>query len=234
MKNEDTILKRLNNATPTELTEICKILKLEEDDKDNISKICNEYRLAAGHSIANIFRQEDLPYKQILIDVADKLHHGPGWTHFTMDDHYSEKDIEDKIWEDIKRRTQKLKEKWDELSLDDQKSKEEELKDKLKKEGYSQAAISSFLSLLASGAGGMAIASPAALSIFYSSFFASIAAGIFGMSTAALIAAGILVGSIVFFPLGIIALGTPAYRKTIPLTIYMMKIDKRLEAEKNI
>jgi len=235
MINNDIIFLRLKNATKIELTEISKILKLKENDYQNINKISEEYRSVAGHSVLNIFRDKnELPYKQIIIDVADKLHNGFGWTHYKLDDYHREDEIEKKIWVDLEYRIEKVKESWDNLSDKEKREKENKLKNDLNKEGYSQTAINSFITLLASGTSGIAVASPIALSIFYSGFFASISASIFGVSLATLISSGIIISSIVALPFGIAIAGTPAYRKTIPITILMIKIAKRIEEEKNM
>jgi uncharacterized protein YaaW (UPF0174 family) len=234
MNENNTIYKRLKNVTIEEGKELNKILNLSNDIKYDPIVVYKEYQSAAGHSIINLFRKEDITYKQILIDVADKLHKGIGWTHFKFEDSYTEEDIEKKIWEDLQQRATELKKQWDKLPNKKKKEKMRNLKEELKKEGYNQVAITSFIGLLVSGAGGVTAAAPAAISIFYSGFFASIAVGIFGVSTAALITSGLLISSIAILPIGIIAIGTPAYRKTIPMTVLLIQIGKRLELENDL
>ena len=59
-------------------------------------------------------------------------------------------------------------------------------------------------------------------------------AGIFGVSVSTLIAGGVLIGAVVSVPALALILGSPAYRKTIPITILIIMIGKRLEIEKKI
>lgn len=70
--------------------------------KQDLILLCSkELRSAAGSSTANAFRKDhDFPYKQILIDVADKLSPGHtilSWTEYKLEDSHSEKDIEETI-----------------------------------------------------------------------------------------------------------------------------------------
>lgn len=58
----------------------------------NISK---EWRAVHGHTLLNVRRgSHDLPWRRILIDVADKLKPGYGWSDFKMDDPRTDQDIE--------------------------------------------------------------------------------------------------------------------------------------------
>lgn len=76
----DPLMLRLGFATRLELCRVCQHLKLDNDtigrldDQELRLLISKELRAAAGHSVMNIFRDEhQLPYRTILIDVADKL-----------------------------------------------------------------------------------------------------------------------------------------------------------------
>jgi len=232
MNIKDIILFRLENATDTEKKAICKHLGLEYTK--NIEKIDKEYRSAAGHSIVNVFRKQKLPYKQILIDVADKLHSGLGWTHFKLDDNYTELDIEKKILDDAERKANKFKEKWMSLSEEKRQENEKKLREKLAEEGYDKQTIKSLASFVTLGGAGITGATPVALSIFYSSFFGSTMAGIFGVSLSSLITGGIISASVVSAPLAIAYMSIPAYRKTIPVTLVLIQIGKRIEIEENL
>jgi uncharacterized protein YaaW (UPF0174 family) len=57
--------------------------------------ISKEWRGVHGHTLANLARSPHaLPWKRILIDVADKLKPGLGWTHYRLDDFFTEEEIE--------------------------------------------------------------------------------------------------------------------------------------------
>jgi len=56
MPKNDTIFKRLEQATEIEKKEICKILKIDTNDSNDIEKISAEFRSVSGHTVANIFR----------------------------------------------------------------------------------------------------------------------------------------------------------------------------------
>lgn len=63
-----------------------------------IDLISREWRSAHGHSLFNLMRgPHELPWKRILIDVADQLHAGWGWTAHTMGDGTSEEVVEQHI-----------------------------------------------------------------------------------------------------------------------------------------
>lgn len=60
-----------------------------------IELVSREWRAAHGHSVANLMRRDhDLPWKRILVDVADKILPGWSWTPFRVADAYSEADVE--------------------------------------------------------------------------------------------------------------------------------------------
>src|SRR6266404_7232184 len=103
MPKNDTIFRRLKKATPVEIEEICKSLRLKVPaTADEISK---GYRRAAGHELPNIFREaHELPYRRILVDVADKLKPGLMWSDFTMTSRHPNMKIEDSILEFIAKR----------------------------------------------------------------------------------------------------------------------------------
>ena len=120
MPLNDTIFKRLEQATKQERKDIYNALQLDFDDSNEV--ISEQYRAAAGHSLMNVFRgKHDLPYKQILIDVVDKLKPEKGWTDFTINDQYSEEHIENKILEYL---TIQFEKEMNKLSPKERKNKE--------------------------------------------------------------------------------------------------------------
>ena len=75
MPKNDTIFKRLEQATETERKEICNILGLNKNYINNIDEISAEFRSVSGHTIANRFRDKhSLEYKFILKDTYCGLH----------------------------------------------------------------------------------------------------------------------------------------------------------------
>lgn len=91
--------------------------------KDLIELCSKELRAAAGSSTLNTVRNDHaFPYKQILIDVADKLSLGHtllSWTDYTIDDNHSESEIEETIAQLFEERAKKW---WN--SLSDEKKKD--------------------------------------------------------------------------------------------------------------
>lgn len=76
--------------------------KLKDLDREGRMLLCSkELRLAAGSSVRNLFRNDhEFPYKQILIDVADRLAEGftpLSWTKYKLGDSHAEQEIEDTI-----------------------------------------------------------------------------------------------------------------------------------------
>jgi hypothetical protein len=79
----DVIFERLQAATDAELAAIARALDetLGEVRAENIDMLSRELRSDAGSAIANRFRHDhDLPYLEILHDVADKAVHAAGWS----------------------------------------------------------------------------------------------------------------------------------------------------------
>lgn len=229
MPVDDTIFQRLQLATDAELTEICEALQLPFTK--NVAKISHVYRKVAGHFVMNTFREKhELPYKKILIGVAEKLKTWVGWsTGYSLNDKTSEIAIEEAILQFINERIDKELSK---LPQEKRQDAAQQIEKKLKQLGYDSVLIKSVASAIISGTIGTMTATPVTLSLFYSGFLASIWATIFGTSTVLLIVSGTGVGLMVALPLLVGTLGSPAYRKTIPATIHMILIRKRCEAEK--
>jgi len=77
MPKNDTIFKRLKQATEAERKSICEILDLEDKYKNNIDEISKEFRSVSGNSIANTLRDEQaLEYIEILKDTYFGLETG--------------------------------------------------------------------------------------------------------------------------------------------------------------
>ncbi|MBK9246101.1 MAG: hypothetical protein IPM30_14905 [Burkholderiales bacterium] len=104
MPYDDRLFVLLRELDDTELEAIwVTALRREISDKAfdtmprhlRIDQISKEWRAIHGHTILNLWRgPHDLPWKRILIDVADKLKPGWGWTSFRIRDGSSEEQIE--------------------------------------------------------------------------------------------------------------------------------------------
>lgn len=82
MPKNDTIFKRLESATEVERKEICKILKMDTNNSNDIEKISAEFRSVSGHTIGNLLRDShDYEYIDILrttwIAVKDSKYFNP-------------------------------------------------------------------------------------------------------------------------------------------------------------
>ena len=80
--------------------------------KEELVLLCSkELRSAAGSSLRNTGRDDHaFPYKQLLIDVADKLTAGVtwlSWTRYTLGDSHAEEEIEDAILHMFEERARK-------------------------------------------------------------------------------------------------------------------------------
>lgn len=232
MYKNDLIYERLRMANHEELMGICMDLKMPYNPSVSLDLISKKYRQVAGHSIMNFTRSaHSLPYKRILIDVADKLKPGLFWSGYKMDDDSSEFDIEEKITEFANHRLEKAFEK---MSQEERDRAKDILEEKLRGLGVSQSAINATVTAFTSGSVGIALATPAAMSVFYTSTQVLIAA-VFGAAvvptTLQLLLTGTGVGLAVAAPMLAVTLGGPAYRKTIPITMKLIAIRKRSEAK---
>jgi uncharacterized protein YaaW (UPF0174 family) len=230
MYKNDLIFERLRMANKDELTGICMALKLQYVVSPEL--ISKKYRQAAGHSMMNFMRSSHaLPYKRILIDVADKLKPGPFWTSFKMDDNFSEIDIEENIVEYANARV----EKWlNKLTPEQRERATEVFEQGLKDLGVNQAAINATVTAFTSGSIGAALATPAAMSVFYTGgqvFLSAVFGATIVPTTLQVILTGTGVGIAVAAPLLAVTLGGPAYRKIIPATMRLIAVRKRCEVK---
>ena len=126
LQNSDRLLALLSVLDDNEFQAIwCQALRCEPDQdgfdkatrQQRIELISMEWRAIHGHTLVNLFREEHtLPWKRILIDVADKLHPGVAWTSYTMDDGHTEEEIEADIRRMYDKRVQDM---WNKMSPSD-------------------------------------------------------------------------------------------------------------------
>ena len=250
MKMKDTIFNRLTVATDGEIELIWKDLRIgwfrEErkapsgDRQADVDYLSRRYRSAAGNTLLKPFRlgkkrAHKLPYKRILIDVADKLKPGWKWTAYKLKDSASQKEIEDCIVKfataRVNAKLSKIKEKLDKLEPKKREEAAKKMEEKLTRLGIPSLAATQVSSVILGGALGAAVASPVAVAVFYSGFFSGIWAAVFGASSTALAQAASGVGLITAAPFIIVSISGPAYRKTIPATLRLIGIRKRIEDE---
>lgn len=231
---EDIVLDRISKASKSERFELCKALKILDDS--SIEKIALEYKSVAGNSFANVFRETELSYKEILVDVANKLK-PTGTEKFYSEDNHSEIYIEDKIIEYF---AKQIAEDLNKLNESQRKKKVAELSEKMRSNKMPVEAIQKFESTL-SVSGTITVGTIVALStgpitgaLFYSGVFAGIWAGIFGMNSALLALTGTGVGIAVALPIFVLYLSSPSYRKTIPATLQLIGIRKRIESQTEV
>ena len=230
----DTVFRLLEAATEEEILQICSLLDVPHTkdrgvDKTNISKA---YRKAASSTVRGWFRGDhDFEYKQILIDVADKLKPGVGWTKIELEDSNSEEDVERNINDFVLHRVDTELKK---MSPEKREQKARELDAAFKREGMAAATRTAVVGAVTAGTVSVLGANAAAVAVFYSGVLASIWAGIFGPSLFFLIASGAGLAALTTVPFALAILDTPAYRKTVPATLQFILIRSRLKAEREM
>ena len=234
MYGNDIIFERLKMAKQSELMSIVNSLNIEDVSSSiPLAYLSKKYRQAAGHSMINIARGDhSLPYKRILIDVADKLNPGFKWTPYKMDDGISEIEIEEKILEFT---TTRFKEYFNKLSPEKRKIAEEKFRAKLTEMGVKQSTVNTTMAALTSGVIGAAFAPTVGLMLWpYAVYQLSIGTIIIPAAAPTLgqaALAGTGVGIAIAAPLMALTLSGPAYRKTIPTTLNLIAIRKRYEGK---
>ncbi len=231
-ENPDTIFSLLDQAANEEKAEICKALKLPVGS--DVYQISKEYRSAAGHTIGNWFRGDhDMPYKEILADIANKLKPKKDKSVYLLGDGRSEEDIENKILDYF---AIKIADELNRLQPEERAKKLEEIQQHLNEGKNPDVHIGTIKEiekvLTATTVTSLSVASlltgPLTASLFYSGIFAGLWAGVFGMSSSLLLLTGTGVGTLVSLPVLLLLLGSPSYRKTIPVTLQLINIRRRV------
>jgi uncharacterized protein YaaW (UPF0174 family) len=122
MPYNDRLFFLLGELEDQELEQLwCEALRCSLDKDDfaagsrdwRIGCLSREWRSAHGHTLLNLARSpHELPWKRILIDVADKLKPGWGWTAYRMDDDHTDEAIEAEI---LRLHDERIREAWDKL-----------------------------------------------------------------------------------------------------------------------
>ena len=232
MLHNDTLFQRLNIAKRDELDEILTDLKVDpktyqrSPDREVVIEISKLLRRAAGHSAMNLGRDaHKLPYKRILIDVADKLAPGFGWTSFSLDGPETEEQIEDYIDERVRAR---MREYFTKLPPNERAAVQRKVEEDLRKRGVPQHVIESTTALLLSGGVVAGLLGP----VVTAAIFGSIWTWFVGFSLWQSLLGGALVGG----PVGITMAGLsvaagPSYSKVIPAVVRLIYVRRSRKAE---
>ncbi|MGA1932622.1 hypothetical protein ACH5BF_07850 [Arcobacter sp. YIC-464] len=226
------ILERIKNATYEEKKEICKHLKISHDNINDL-EILKIYEDAANHTFNNIIKKNKNSYKDVLVNIIKKIRVKER-RKIKIDNSFSVIDLENELMQNFIIQVDTMKKKWDKLPEEKKEKKLKQVRKELSKLGYKDNIINSSISIFTSTTASLIGATPITLSLFYSSFWASSYAYIFGVSTLTMGMVGASVFSILALPALFIILGSPAYRKIIPVTLLLIKIRERIEIEKEL
>ncbi len=241
MPRGDVLWKRLESAREQELRKLGEIVGIADCQVKAqavlVEELSRDIRSAAGHSLLNPFRgPHDFPYKQMLIDVADKM--APGWTflswtEYHLNDRHSEIEVEETIWRFFEEKCgEELKNLSQEAREDLQRKTEKELREM----GYSQALVTQIGGgLLGATSSLMGPALAYSIALHTASGLAWVKLWWVGHATAAAsFGAGASLFAITYAPFLVWWLGNTAYRKTIPAALYLIQIRKLQEIEERL
>lgn len=234
MSTEDELLNRLGIAKRADLEALLGDLKLDHrkhrdsNDEQLVDTISAELRSAAGNSLMNVMlrrKRHEFSYKQILVDVADKLAPGIlGRSGFKATGHQTVVEIEAYIDCRIRERVIENLEKMSDL---DKVKLQERLAADLRSRGVPEQSIQSTLAAIASSTLTGVALGPAIAALLYGGVWSAI----FGFSLAQLLVSGLTIGG----PIGVLAAGiaavsAPSYSKTIPAVHRLIKIRENAAA----
>jgi uncharacterized protein YaaW (UPF0174 family) len=234
--NDDDLFQRLRQAPRPDLLLLLGDLKIASKGLEHKSKtelihlVSKELRSAAGSSLLNPLRgQHDLPYRRILVDVADKL--SPGkftWGPFEASGSESSTEIEDYIAERLEARLADLIAS---MSDDDKRKLQARLQADMRAKGVPEAVVGGTTTALSSGLLSGAALGPLIASLLFGSLWTTL----FGMSVAQLVLGGVAVGGPVGIAVAAVAVATsPSYSKTIPAVYRLILIRRSAEARKGL
>ena len=234
MSSGDELFKRLAMAERSELEALLGDLKLhryqhsDKTDAELIEKISSELRSAAGNSLMNVMlrrKHHEFSYKQILVDVADKLAPGIlGRSDYKASGPDTEEQIEAHIDGRIRKRVEMYLKKMSEV---DKRKLQDELAKDLRSKNIPEESIQSTLAMIASGTLTGVALGPAVAALLYGGVWSAV----FGFSLAQLLVSGLIVGGPVgIFAAGIAVVSAPSYSKTIPAVYRLIKIRENAAA----
>jgi uncharacterized protein YaaW (UPF0174 family) len=239
MPRGDELWRRLESAHLPELHKLCEIVRVSDAEAKSkpvlVGELSKAIRAAAGHYVVNLFRQPHaFPYKQLLIDVADKM--APGWTFlswtkYKLNDLHSAKEIEETAWRFFEMAMEK---KLKNIPEKDKDELRKNVQQDLLKLGYSQA-LATHISAGLTGAGVGALVGPVlAYNIALNTASGLAWVQLYWVGKASLLATlgGVVsVSTLIYAPVFAWWLGSPSYRKTVPATLHLIQIRKLREIE---
>ena len=232
MPINDVLFQRLRIAQRPDLLLLLGDLKLNRErfnakpNDEIIETISATLRSVGGHSLVNPIRERhELSYKQILVDVADKL--APGrmnWSQFRVSGSESEVEIEDYIAHCLESRTKDLLAS---MSHGNKQELQARLEADMRSKGVPESVVQATITGVSTGAfAGVAIG-PLIASLLFSGLWTSI----FGLTAAQMLVGGVAVGGPVGIGLaGIAVVCGPSYGKTIPAVYRLILVRKSAEA----
>jgi uncharacterized protein YaaW (UPF0174 family) len=232
----DTLSRRLDLATTSDLQDLLQDLKVKPSrwsaasDQAMAELISSELRAVAGNSMMNLVRRRqghELAYRQILVDVADKLAPSFRWTAFKVSGPETDEQIEDHIKERVQQRVMEILEKAPEA----ERSKlQAGLERDLRNRGLPEAVVTSSVSMLMTGVLTGSIASQLIARMLFGGLWTTI----FGFSMANMLIGGVAVGGPVGVAVGALVVATgPSYSKTIPAVYRLIMIRENASARSN-
>jgi uncharacterized protein YaaW (UPF0174 family) len=192
--------------------------------------VSKELRSVAGNSLLNPFRGvHDLPYRRILVDVADKLTAGRlKWSPYRASGLESPAEIENYIAERIDARTAEL---YAAMSDDDKRKLQDSLTADMRSRGLPEAVIRATMTAMSSGVISGVTLGPVVASLLFGGLWTTI----FGLSVAQLVLGGIAAGGPAGLALAAVAIATsPSYSKTIPAVYRLTLIRRSAEARSSL
>lgn len=234
MPFDDLLFLRLRAAKRVDLMALLGDLKMDPrkfvkaTDEDLVGAISAELRSSAGHTFVNVALRRDpheFRYKQILVDVADKL--APGhftWTNYKVSGPETELEIEDYILERI---STLIDERLAAMSAEDKAKLQQELEADLRKRGIPEHVIKASLAAVAAGTISGAAVGPFVAGVLFQSFWVWLT----GLTLGQVIAGGVLGGGAVgVLVAALVVVGAPSYSKTIPATVRLILIRRSQQA----
>jgi uncharacterized protein YaaW (UPF0174 family) len=225
--SNDLLMERLSVCSKADLLELLKDLKVDPNNKAPLSEgqlrllVSKELRSVAGHSAANVFRAPHaMPYREILVQVADKL--TPGL--FQRSPYRADRkgDPDDLIENYIFARVQALvEEQVRKLNPEQRSELEAKLVEQLRDQGFSTHMLSGVGAALTSGSFTGVLAAPLMAKLLFGGFWTFL----LGMGARQILIGGLAVGA----PLGLLiaglaVAGSPSYRKLIPAVVRLITI----------
>lgn len=224
----DPLLDRVRMSTRSDLDDLARDLKIDSDDLRGLStegkcdRLAEVIRSVAGHTAMNAYRRARgmrLTYREILIDVADKL--TPGIV--TRSGFHTKPlaelaEIEEYIAAQIRR---SASESLKAMSTEDRRQVQLDVERRLREQGMPDTTIRAASAAVLSGGMSGAMLATAASAALYSSLWTALV----GLSARQVLVGGLAVGG----PVGVVAgvlmfLTSPSYSKLIPAVVRLVFI----------